>query len=545
MSMSAVKFNYLARLCGLDEKLTGSVQAKKSLEELEREFGESGGRLALEDFTQPYNVDGTSREYFMAHKGFWDALPQLGPMLRAQGIVLTPDVMRASRPGLADDNFIKTAVKFKALDKLFTEAVFGDRLEDMQNLWYGIPTPDRRYIALKEVFAKELRAVAKNSGAGELPIDTLKRAGVEPFNLSGLWYWSAASSAEKMAEIKQKLEKIGEKFSKKYFLLLDDDGDTAFNQSDFLKTLPVLVKELAAVGERIEVEDFLTRANPERKTPLAESLRGNNHLHIITPEVWGDRLAEMVQLWSKINDNDAKEMVNLGFVLANAIEQTYVAKVVEGGMSREKFITPFTYQQVFDGSGKETRADIHPLLLAATWEKLRVYLEQAEKSGELAEKTTRLEDLRKIRDSQGNTAMLTAAKAGRFFTILTMIRATGEQLTAKDLTERNARGESVLDVLAAKSELALVFDPRLWRGRPLDVRYVFAAVPDDKKPTIDLQPLIQQARADALRDEFTPRAAWWSGKPEAPAAANENATSSTSALGSTAVQALRKRLGLK
>lgn len=136
------------------------------------------------------------------------------------------------------------------------------------------------------------------------------------------------------------------------------------------------------------------------------------------------------------------------------------------------------YQQVLD---KETQK------YTALYEKQVLY-------------TDTLEGYRRVAQD-GQTVMQIAARAG-YFSHVVEVAVKNPALTLDDLFAKSPDGTSVMSVLAARQELSLVFDPRLWAKDPSGLQEAFKKLDDiHAGGAFDITPVMSEITRLRLQEQ--------------------------------------------
>ena len=87
----------------------------------------------------------------------------------------------------------------------------------------------------------------------------------------------------------------------------------------------------------------------------------------------------------------------------------------------------------------------------------------------------------------GNSCLLSAVKAGHFADVVRISRDSGQPITLDDFLSRDRHKNTLLNILAEKNQLSLVFAPELWVGRLQDMQTLKSNVRPADRGQVDFE----------------------------------------------------------
>ena len=241
------------------------------------------------------------------------------------------------------------------------------------------------------------------------------------------------------------------------------EGKTIFENKNAWANLPKMAELIAEKGERFEVEDF-TRAIGGTKTLLKLATENDGVKPLFSPVIWKGRLAEMDQLWFKMEktERNKHDYTTLKLEVASASGvQLREDRLSEMGMSRTEL-----WNMMRDGKIEEIRAKMEP-------------------HGEHLTK----EDVFLV-DSDGDTIFHTKTAWENFEAIREELARHGEQLEVEDFLFSIGDRDTPLKKAVTHDSLGRIFNEAVWAGRPEKMLELYEAVPEDKRSSIKLREVL-------------------------------------------------------
>ncbi len=462
----------IAALCEhpQQEKYRARAFSGDSLTSMTDALAGKGVALSKRDFLTP-DENGT---YLIDTPGFWRNFARIRDMLAKQGERFVSEDFLAvigERRTL-----LNSAIDNRALDKVFSDANWRGRYDEMELLWYKVAVPARRdYTNGDGTVPLTLKRSLLAAEGRELPEDRLQRAGLTPQEVR-----SAFRERGDLEILKRRLAATGDRLRKEYILLCDPVGDTSLAAQEAWQRYPEVARLLAAHGERLELADFIRQVGQTGNLLM----RASEHRaldKVFAPELWEGRLGDMLSLWSHVRGGwKAPSLTDADFDLAYAAaESATYAPVID-------FTKLHGKQDLLRPLNGNDAQPVLPVALKAFWDHhAATVVPQLAKQGD----ALRLSDLRRVSGQMGQNVLISAAKFGHFRTVLDIVRASGEDLQLDDLMQRDHHGNTLLSVLAARKELPLVFAPDIWAGRVHDMKLLWSQVRHSDHGQVDMAKL--------------------------------------------------------
>jgi hypothetical protein len=471
---------YLANLAE-HERQGGYGSYRTSNLSLWEELRQRGDFLRKEDALLAASYD----DYFMAAPDAWDNFDKFVSEVRQRGDEFTaadftapllPGGHVVAQPGVRYDGIIDHAVRLGKLDKVFTAHVWNGREEDMLDLYFRIDKTERAKIDV--ISLKKEMALQKGGEPREV---VLARAGVSIADIH-----EAVRQGEYDA-LAAKLKAAGEKFRKTDIFLVTEDGAGAFDKHHAFVNLPATAAYLKDMGEPLELADF-SRPRAGKGSLLDRAVEMNDLSLVFAASIWADRLDEMDKLWARV-PREHRHKVDFDHLRREAATRAFENAVpIDRGLTKIRLLTPFTGIRTPAGEAPAAAPAVMPLSLSVTWSRFR----EIQSILRAKNQALTLNDLRGTDPADGASFLAIGARLGHFEAVLAEIDCAG-QLTAADLTAKSAKGRSLLDELAQRRQLALVFKPENWQGRVRDLAAAAAAVPQEHRGQVDLARCVHEA----------------------------------------------------
>ena len=468
---SYIKQAIIAALCEHPEQEKYRTRAfvGDSLTQMADALAGKGVALTKRDFFTPDEA-GT---YLIDTPGFWRNFTRIRDMLAKQGERFVAEDFLFTVNTAQRRTLMSSAVDNKALDKVFSEENWRGRYDDMELLWYKVPVPPRREFANGDgtvPVALKRRLLAHENRTA--PEDRLARAGLTANDVRGAFRERGDFEA-----LKRRLATAGDRLRKEYILLCDSTGDTCFFPQDAWQRYPEVARTLAAHGEQLEVVDFIRQVGQVGNI-LTRAAEHKALDKVFAPELWANRLGDMLSLWSHVRDGwKMPPMTEADFDIAYAAaESKTYAPVVD-------FANLHGKQDLLRALNEGDAQPVLPLGLKAFWDD-----HAGATVAKLASQNDalKLNDLRRVSGQMGHTCLISAAKFGHFRTVVDIVRTGKEDLKLEDFMLRDHHGNTLLSILAARKELPLVFAPELWAGRISDMKILWSQVRHSDRPQVDM-----------------------------------------------------------
>lgn len=432
---------------------------------------------------------------FFASALFWQNFEQINALIRKSGDQLHYDDFMRQFHTPETHSMYMDAVKHKALGAVFKPAVWHKNYDEMEKLCYTMSQPERVTLFNREgridLDLKRAVLATENRVAVE---DRLQSLGLTEKTFEQHF---AQHFSKNYAELKNLLAQNGEPLRKDYLLHPDDCGHTAFNYVHTWDNYADIVEQLAENGERFEIADFLCKRGTADNI-LERAFTFKRLPDIFTPAHWVGRLEEMLEVWAQIKPDWRKEPIaqkNFDDLYTEAENLTYTGVANYDGLrSRIDLVSPLN-----PGAG-EGEKPIYAIGLTSFWMNIDATLERLAAQNE---KLT-LDDLRLRSGETQDNAILKGIKMGHAERLVQLCTEMGQRLTLDDLLSRDNQECTVLDLLADRKQLALVFTPEMWAGRLEDMREAWRNVRQGDQSQVDMAKLeiaVKQASFKALAND--------------------------------------------
>jgi hypothetical protein len=354
----------------------------------------------------------------------------------------------------------------------------------MERLWFRVPVPSRRDVFHNDgLLDPSLKRTLLAAEGRDMPEDKLAAASLTPNDVR-----SAFIERGNYEDLTRKLAAAGDYLRKDYLLLPDSAGDTVFYYQNAWDKYGDIVKGMKAHDEQFEVADFIRQLGylPNMLNRAAERKALSK---VFDADNWVDRLPEMLELWSHVRDGWKTSFPAKDFdaAYAQAENKTYAKQVdFENVAGKAALVSAVS---------AEDAKPVLPLGLQAFWENF------AAVQGKLAgagEKLT-VVDLRKTSGEMENTCLMSAVKFGHFEKVVDIARKSGEAVTLDDFLSKDRHGNTLLNILAERNQLAQVFTPELWAGRVAEMKTLWTHVRINDRAQVDFQQVEVAAKQATLR----------------------------------------------
>jgi len=463
----------IALKCGMD---SDHDIIKQSIEDADA-FAESFLSSTKLEKSDLFGVIGTNDTFFRCDE-VWNNLDAVVGFLRQNGVEITGSDF-CNTPVLNEKTALDFAAEKRVLDKLFTPTIWKGHLAEMEKAWFAIERNKRDFSAFKG-----LRREIADAGGEAVREDEFDRVNITIANLR-----RAVSDGE-YKELNQKLESGGDHLRASDVLVPDEYGDHALDNLTAWNNFDKLLDELDKNDERLEVHHFLHNHHG-RKSPLTEALSIEMGHKIFSVRMWRGRPQEMMALYEHVPVGE-RAKVPINKVLAE-LEDDLLSGVVKikQGMKKGELTAALNYV-AHDG------AQVRGLSLKTVWENIeqvRGFLREGNES-------LSLEDLRITSGRHEESALLAAARFGKFDQVMDMLQESGEELALADLTARAAGEKNILEILTENQQLDTIVRPELWAHRTKDFHHLWTVLPNSGREQLDYNDLVSRMNVIALRHRF-------------------------------------------
>jgi len=421
------------------------------------------------------------------YKESWDNLAKLDALLGRNGEAFTRDDF--SRTLAGGKTMAELAAQNDSLPAVFAPPLWKGHRREMEDLWFSLSGTIRE----KHDFRAIRRKVAKAEGV-TLREDRLDAMGIPADDVR-----RALQSGEqwRLEKLVRKLAGQGDYLRKDDLFLMDEHGETVFDQRATWENFENIWAALEANGEKLTIDDYLF-SRGENDTPLKSAATFGMVHKIFTAVLWQDDPDSMIELFNHIPE-DEKYRVDLQAVLADINQNLYGDWFEKAATRSSRPITLAELTAVLNPKDPAIRA-VTPLGLKTTWDRMDEITAILEAGNE---KLTRAH-LRAQTNPGGDTYLMRATFFGHFETALHILRRSGEHLTISDLTDENKSGKSIINLLIEQDKITRIIDPTLWPGRSSELLALYDKLPHTTQQKINKQNLIAQINKQSLRNRFAP-----------------------------------------
>lgn len=452
---------------------------------------EAGLRLGKADF---FAVDDDGK-FIIDTPGFWRNFSKINDIVQKSGAQFTFEDFLRPLDKEGKRTLLSIAEGTGHLKKLFSFEVWKGRFDDMEYLWYKLPIPSRREvfggnpIENKGALDLGLKRTLLAAEGRELPEDRLARANVTPQEINKI----GTSNGASYEDVVGRLRAAGDYLRKEYVLLPDASGDTVFGYHGSWTKYENIIGEFSKHGERLEVSDFVRRLG-ETQSILQQAAANKALPKIFTPQHWVGRLQDMLDLWESVLPGwkgDAFDDKAFDRLYTEAESLTY-AKAFDF----RNFKGKADLLQPLDTSAMADDAQlVVPLGIKAFWDNFDGVQSRLNELGE----AITLADLRMPSGPAKNSCLMAAANFGGFSRIVDILKTTGEQIKLEDFQVKNSQGTTLIDVLAERKELPLVFTEELWENRPSEMKALWNEIPAKHRAEMDIEHVEVSIQQEMLR----------------------------------------------
>lgn len=462
-----IKQAMIAALCEHpeQEKYRARAFAGANLPDLMNVMAEQGGKLTKEDFMSP-DDDG---KYIIDTAGFWRNFSKIRGIVENNGGRFELADFLKTMGENESRTLLESAIRHGAVKDVFTFDVWKGRFDDMEHAWYLVDIANRRAHGKNDgMIDPFLKRDLLRAEGREMPEDKLAAAGVTSADIKNAFRPSGSLDA-----LDAKFRQSGDRLRKEYVLLPDNDAYHVFFHKEDWAKYEEFSRMLFANGDRFEAKDLLRRRG--NRLPILAVAAQHGHLDkVFNPSHWTGRLQEMLELWSYCLDGwkvPPMETKDFDRFYAVAENRTYIDKV---DFNKLETFADLRKPLVVDDAAADAKP-VYLMGLRSFWEKY------SEITGRLQGEGLTTDDLRVQSGALGDRCMLTAAKCGCFAEVIRIARDSGKPLQVSDFLDRDRHGNTLLDTLAERRELALAFTPELWVGRVADMKSLWMHVRDRKQ----------------------------------------------------------------
>jgi hypothetical protein len=455
-----------------------------NLEKVMEALSQQKQSLTKADFLTP-DDDG---KYIIDTPGFWKNFAKVLDIVTKSGEKFTFDDF--TKPLTRDDyrneqrDLLDSARQNNGLGQIFAADVWQGRFDEMERLWYRVPIPARRDLFRNEGYLDPAlkRGLLKAEGR-TCPEDGLTAAGVTRGD-----FFSMFEARGNFEEVQRKLSTAGDYLRKDYLLLPDNNGDTIFYNGGAWDKFAQMSSELKTRGEKFEVADYVRQVGT-RPNILTRAFERRALDKVFAPEQWVDRLPDMLELWKnmregwKITPMTARDFDN---AYAEAENRTFAPKADFAHVqSKQSLLSPLN-----PGAG----APVLPLGLKAFWDDYAANAARLPANAGLT-----VADLRTTSGHLGKSVLMNAVKFGHFDKVLDISRASSQPVTLDDFLSKDRHGNTLLNQLAERNQLAQAFAPDLWAGRVAEMKTLWSNVRVNDRAQLDFQQAEVAAKQATLK----------------------------------------------
>lgn len=247
------------------------------------------------------------------------------------------------------------------------------------------------------------------------------------------------------------------------------DRKSMFETQKTWDNFPLILNLLERSGERLDVTD-MKRTLVGEKSMLDFAIEKKELKHLMVPEIWKGRMAQMETFWFDIpkTDRESCDFLNARRQVAKAS-----GNVIREDQLESMGITPKEMKEALrDGGDKYDKV-----------------LETLAKNGDHLKK----EDLF-IYDEDGDTALNLPAIWNNFGRIVEDLAKNDIHLDPADFTKHHGTRNSPLVAAenAFNDGLTKLFNAEVWKGRPGAMLQLYENVREEKRDKIDLPELLAE-----------------------------------------------------
>ncbi|MDY0009482.1 MAG: hypothetical protein RBS08_07230 [Bdellovibrionales bacterium] len=483
------------------EKYKARAFSGENLEKVMDALSEQRNSLTKADFF----AQDDEGKYLIDTPGFWRNFDKVLAIVNKSGDKFTMDDFRKPL-GAADDarTLLDSARQHEGLGKIFKAEVWEGRFDEMERLWYYVPTPSRRQLFQNDgKLDSGLKRNLLQAEGREMPEDRLAKAGLTPHDV-----YQAFTERGNYEDVARRLSQAGDWMRKEYLLLPDKDGYTAFYEQGAWDRYNDLHKRMQGRGEQFEVADFI-RQTGYGSNMLTRAYERNALQHVFAADHWVDRLPEMTSLWSKVLSGwktGSFTVREFDKSYAEAESLTY-GKLVDFNRFESKgaLLRPLNP----DAAAAGTEKPVLPIGLKSFWDNIDTVQQKVANMG--ARLT--LADLRQNSGELEESCLISAVKFGRFNELQDIARKAGEKISLDDFLSKDRHGNPLLNILAERGELNQVFQPEIWAGRLGEMKTLWTQVRISDRTQVDFdqvevaaqQATLQQKVGDDFKFKLKPR----------------------------------------
>jgi len=254
--------------------------------------------------------------------------------------------------------------------------------------------------------------------------------------------------------------------------LTDRHGENMFFYAGAWDNLNRIAYHLRKGGQEFTAEDFL--AKDGNVPSLLERAQEKGKLSaIFSTAVWGDRLDEMVALWTEMPRGLRYDLDGEAFQkLVDRAENRIFGGLLD--LSRVEGNDLFSPIAIYKDK------HIYPLGLSSTWAQTDDLRKAVKKAGGL-----KLADLQKTSGFTGRTIFEIALESGHLNDALHMLIENNQKIQPRMLLKKDGSGLTPLDKIAARGELATLFASDLWIGQSRALKTIWSRVPIHHKNQVN------------------------------------------------------------
>lgn len=420
----------------------------------------------------------------------WKSFDKVIAALESCGVRLTYENFLRPLKERDTKTLIDLAIAHNGIEKLFSFQVWRGRFDEMQRVWFLLPTKHRNEITKKQgAESMRFKRLLLTEEGRTAPEDRLIKAGLTPADIR-----AAFSANGNLVEVNKKLHAVGDYLRKEFALMPDNDGDSVFdNRKDAWDKYGSFVDIMHANGERFEIADFICQYH-HAKSVLARAAEHNVLDKVFTPAHWKDRLKDMLDLWNVLLPGwKGGSMMTRDFdsAYAEAENLTFMPRLENlSVIGKQALLTRIN-------SRSEDEKPVLPLGLKAIWEKMDIISQELKQQGD----PLAIEDLRRTSGVRGETCLVSAVKYGCFDKVSAICRESNFSLTVDDLVSCDATGTMLIDLLADRNQLTLAFAPEIWAGRIGEMRKLWSHVASRYRTQVNYEQAEVSVRQETLKSK--------------------------------------------